>query len=185
MGQDPGFSSRNMFNDIFEFFCRTKALIQEDNFRQRTRFPKHRPSSSSTTNQKKATYPSALTPNSAIKTAPWKPWENVRVPSTSHPISARGPFAAPDPQVWVCLASRCVFLCAWTCIPRRCRLHGFNSKSYETGVCSQVSAHLPADAAHSMEVLTGFKISIWGTLICPFTLNKGCGHWWRKYSTVL
>ena len=70
MGQDPGFSSRNMFNDIFEFFCRTKALIQEDNFRQRTRFPKHRPSSSSTTNQKKATYPSALTPNSAIKTAP-------------------------------------------------------------------------------------------------------------------
>ena len=67
MGQDPGFSSRNMFNNIFEFFCRTNALSQEDNFRERTRFLKHRPSSASTTNQKKATRPSALTPCSAHK----------------------------------------------------------------------------------------------------------------------
>ena len=69
MGQDPGFSSRNMLNNVFEFFCRTKASTQEgdDNSRQRTRFLKHCPSSSSTTNQKKATDPSALTPNSAHK----------------------------------------------------------------------------------------------------------------------
>lgn len=72
-----------------------------------------------------------------IKTAPWKPWEKVRALSMSHPFSARGPFPAPSPQVWVCPASLCAFLGTWTCVLRWCLLHGFNSKSYKTGVCPQ------------------------------------------------
>lgn len=100
MGQDPGFSSRNMLNNIFEFFCRTKALTQEkdDNFRQRTRFPKHRPSSSSTTSQKKATYSSALTPNSAHKNCSLKTMRESQGSEHEPPILRAWPFPCSKPS---------------------------------------------------------------------------------------
>ena len=100
MGQDPGFSSRNMLNNIFEFFCRTKALTQEkdDNFRQRTRFPRHRPSSSSTTNQKKATYSSALTPNSAHKNCSLKTMRESQGSEHEPPILRAWPFPCSKPS---------------------------------------------------------------------------------------
>ena len=153
MGQDPGFSSRNMLINVFEFFCRTTARAQEedDNSRQRRRFLKHCPSSSSTTNQKKATDPSALTPNSAHKNCSLKTMRQcqgsereppallpllrtLRVwfvwPPSVSPRMHTNPYSVPGPPLLLCLIVN----------PRR-----------QTCVL-KVSARLPAEAAHSMQV---------------------------------
>ena len=75
MGQGPGSSARNIHNNIFEFFCRTKAptLVEDGNFRLRARSLGHLPVTSPPTNQKKVTHPAALTPNFAYKNFPPKP----------------------------------------------------------------------------------------------------------------
>ena len=69
MEQGPGSSSRNIYNDILELFCRTKALTQVEggNFRLSPRFLEHRPVTSPPTNQKRVTQPAALTPDFAYK----------------------------------------------------------------------------------------------------------------------
>ena len=70
MGQGPGSYSRNMYNNVFEFFCRTgvPTQVEDDNFRLNTRFLGDSSFASPAINQKKkkkVTNPVALTPNVA------------------------------------------------------------------------------------------------------------------------
>ena len=62
-------SSRNIHNNIFKFFCRTKAFTQMlgGNFRLNTRFLQHHPVTLLPTNQKKVTHPAAFTPDFCLK----------------------------------------------------------------------------------------------------------------------
>lgn len=55
IGQGPDSSSRNIFNDIFEFFCSTKTPteVEDSNFKLSIRFLEHLPGTSPLTNQKK------------------------------------------------------------------------------------------------------------------------------------
>ena len=68
MWQDPGSSSRSMHKNIFELFHRAGAptQVEDGNLRLNSRFLEHCSVTSPPTNQKKVTYPAALTPNFAF-----------------------------------------------------------------------------------------------------------------------
>ena len=63
IGQGPDSSSRNIFNDIFEFFCSTKTPteVEDSNFKLSIRFLEHLPGTSPLTNQKKVTHSASTT----------------------------------------------------------------------------------------------------------------------------
>ena len=66
--QGPSSYSRNMHNNVFEFFCRTGAPteVEDGNFRLNTRVLGHHSVASPPTNQKKVTHPAALSPDVAF-----------------------------------------------------------------------------------------------------------------------
>ena len=88
MRQGPGSYSKNMHNNIFEFFCRTGAptQVEDGNFRLSTRFLDHCSVASPPTNQNKVTHAAALTPNVAF--CFWGPVMTILLGLLSGPISS-------------------------------------------------------------------------------------------------
>ena len=85
MRQGPGSYSKNMHNNIFEFFCRTGAptQVEDGNFRLSTRFLEH---SSAASPPIKVTNPAALTPNVAF--CFWGPVMTILLGLLFGPISS-------------------------------------------------------------------------------------------------
>ena len=110
--QDPGASSRGIGNNIFEFYPNQNPHpVEVGNFRESTRLLEHHPVTSSPTNQKKVSYPAALTPSFAHVSFSPQTRRVWGVISTSHVFFLHGPAIKlsllQTLTFWVCLASLC------------------------------------------------------------------------------
>ena len=114
LGQGPGSSLRNIYNNIFELFCRTKAPTQvgDGNFRLSTRFLEHHSATWPPNSHKKATHPSVLTPSFAYKNIFPKTIREFGDFEHKPSILLAGPynklFFAPNRDISVYLASLCI-----------------------------------------------------------------------------
>ena len=97
LGQGPGSSSKNIHNNIFEFFCRNQGptQVEDGNFRLGTRFLEHHPVISPPNNLKKITHPVDLTPDSAYEKFSLKTTGNSEFLNRSHLFSLHGSVINP------------------------------------------------------------------------------------------